>query len=552
MKHKKLFIMIGIVVLVVLAIGWWRGSQPAAAQTPEADIVAAFIGDLSASASAGGNVAAQTTATLSLQTSGRVTAVPVQVGDFVEAGAVLVQLDTAVLERAVANAEQNLRIQQANLDDLLAGASDAEIAAAEAAVASATANLADLQDGPSAADIASAEANVRAAAANVWAAQEQLNQLLNGASDADIANAEANLLSAQVNTNNLAEAYDNIINGCFTLPDGSEVCPGYGPTEEQTRYSLAAAEAALAQAQAQYDALLAGADSNQIANARANLAGMQARQEAVQAQLDLLLAGATPAQIAAARAQAAQAEANLAKLRDGATTEQIAIAKAQVAQAEISLERARLDLNKATLAAPFAGVVTAVFVDEGELASGPAIQMVDSTSLEVVLQVDEVDLADLAVGQTAVVTLEAWPDEEIASEITAIDPKASSSAALVSYPVHLSLETDLPVRVGMTANANLITANREGVLLVPNAAITADRSNGSYFVRLVPPGSDGTDFQQVTVTLGLRDGRYTQIVDGLQAGDRLLISEITTTEEDSGGFFPEPPRNGNGGRPFGQ
>ncbi len=551
MKNKKRLLIISLILLLaVLGIGWWRGGQDAAAQAPEGEIVTAFIGDLSASANASGNVAAQTTAALSLETSGRVTAVPVQVGDVVEVGDVLVQLDTAALERAVANVEQALAIQQANLDDLLAGASAADIVAAAASVASAEANLADLQNGPSATDTAAAEANVRAAVANVWAAQEQLNQLSAGASAADVAAAEADLLAARVAYDNLAEAYDNIINGCFTLPDGSEVCPGYGATEEQTRFSLAAAEASLALARAQYDALLAGADSNQIANARANVDAAVARQEAAQAQLDLLLAGATPAQIAAAEAALAQAEANLAKLQDGATKEQIAIAEAQVTQAQINLERARLDLQKATLTAPFAGVVTAVTVSVGEFASGPAIQMAASGSLEAVLQVDEVDLANLAVGQTAVVTLEAWPDVEIASEISAIEPKASSSAAIVSYPVHLSLNTDLPVRVGMTANANFITANREGALLVANAAITANRSNGSYFVRLVQPGPDGDAVLEVPVTIGLRDGQYTQVLDGLQAGDQLLISEITaTSSEDEGGFLPEPPP---GGRPFGQ
>ena len=102
----------------------------------------------------------------------------------------------------------------------------------------------------------------------------------------------------------------------------------------------------------------------------------------------------------------------------------------------------------------------------------------------------------------------------------------------------------------MMANANLVTANRENVLLVPNAAITADRSNGAYFVRLAPPGPDGGSVRQVTVTIGLRDGRYTQILNGLQAGDRLLVSEITApTSNEEDGIFSGPPQ---GGRPFGQ
>jgi HlyD family secretion protein len=228
--------------------------------------------------------------------------------------------------------------------------------------------------------------------------------------------------------------------------------------------------------------------------------------------------------------QLAQAQAELAALIDGAPAAEIAAAEAEVEQARLSLAGAEAELAAATIRAPFAGVVTAVAVSEGEVASGAAVTLVDMDSLEVVLAVDEIDVGNLAAGQPALITLETWPDVAIDSEITAIAPGATTApdSALVTYDVHLSLaQTDLPVRAGMTANANLITAQRENVLLVPNRAVNVDRQSGTYSVNLV--AGDGT--QEVPVTIGLRDSQHTQILDGLQAGDSLLITNSAPIED---------------------
>jgi len=218
----------------------------------------------------------------------------------------------------------------------------------------------------------------------------------------------------------------------------------------------------------------------------------------------------------------AQAEANLAALRAGASEERVAVAQAQVEQAMISLEEALDSLANASLVAPFDGVVTAVFVEMGEFASGPAVDLVDTSSMEVVLDVDEVDIGAVSLGQQAMVTLETWPDEELAAEVVAIAPQATAMAEIVTYQVHLRIEAgNLPLRAGMTANAELVTAQREGVLLVPNRAITADRGTGTYTVNRL----EGDAVSEVQVTIGLRDNLYTEIRGGLAEGDHLVIGE---------------------------
>ena len=502
---RWLHTLFAVLMMVVLAAGC-AGSQ---AQPPaENEVVTAFIGDLTAEATASGAVLPRRQATLSVNTPGLVETVTVRVGDVVAPGQALVQLDAGDLALNVTHAEQTVRLAEAGLASLLEPPDETDVAAAEAAVASAQANLDDLLAGPSAQEIAISEAAVRASQASVASASADLSGAQDSIQESQIVAAQAELLAAQVNRDRIQEENEA------------------GPNAANHQ-ALLDAEQVLADAQAQLETLLAGPE---VGAAQSTVAAANARLQGSQAELDQLLAGVAAAEAAGAEVQLAQAQAELAALIDGAPAAEIAAAEAEVEQARLSLAGAEAELAAATIRAPFAGVVTAVAVSEGEVASGAAVTLVDMDSLEVVLAVDEIDVGNLAAGQPALITLETWPDVAIDSEITAIAPGATTApdSALVTYDVHLSLaQTDLPVRAGMTANANLITAQRENVLLVPNRAVNVDRQSGTYSVNLV--AGDGT--QEVPVTIGLRDSQHTQILDGLQAGDSLLITNSAPIED---------------------
>ena len=514
---RRWFLLAALLAVLPAALLTACAGEPAASTEAGEQIVTAFVGDLAASASASGKVLPQRSAALAVQTPGRVERVLVQEGDVVEAGDALVQLERDDLQAAVDSARQDLAIQQANLDDLLAEPLPKEIAAAEAAVASAKAQLQDLNDGPRPEEVAAAEANLAAAQAGVWASSEQLGEVQNSTDEAGIARARAQLAAAQLE---LARAQQ-----------ANEDNPVY-----ETHQAMLDAQEAVDVAQAELDALLAGPNEDSVGAAQAGVGASAAQRDAREADLNVLLNGASAAQLAAAEATLAQAEASLDALESGPSDDAVHAAEAQVEQARLAVEDAEAALEEATLRAPFAAVVTAVHVSEGEVANGVAIELLDADSLEVVLTVDEADVGALAVGQPATITLETWPDEQFESEIVKIAPAASDSAesALVSYAVYLHLEqTTRPVRAGMTAHANLLTAQREDVLLLPNQAIVADRDAGKYYVDLVVDGgvADGDSaaneaeirVERVEVTIGLRDDRNTQIVAGLEEGDRVRV-----------------------------
>ncbi len=560
-KRKRIWIGIGIVVLIFLvAAGFMfarnqRAENENQAQVETGDIITAFMGRLDANATASGQVQAQREAQLSLSQPGQVSDIFAEVGQTVQAGDPLLKLDTPALERAVRSAEQNLVIQEANLASLTDPPRVSDLAAAEAAVKSSQTQLDDLLAGPLEEDISASEANIRATQANVWAASEQLQLAQSGANDSEIATAQAELISALGQQESTQELYDQLLK-CFSfsLPSGDdrEICPGLGAPEEQTRFNLEAATANSIAAQAKLDALLAGPDSDAVGIAQASLAAANAQLEATEANHALLLRGASEDQIAAAKANLAQSQANLQTLNDGPSLAQLFAMETAVEQARIALEKAERDLVEATLVAPFDGVITAVNVDVGEVANGILVELFDPNSLEIVLDVDEADIANVQVGQTAIVTLETWPDTEITSEVVSIAPEAKNdNSALVVFEVYLKIgESELPVLLGMTADAALLASDNEEVLLVPNAAINADRNTGTFTVNKVFLDAEGNQVtEEVEVSINLRDGRYTQVIDGLVEGDQVLIGNTLPVFEFGDGPPPEGARGNSGGPP---
>jgi multidrug efflux pump subunit AcrA (membrane-fusion protein) len=200
-------------------------------------------------------------------------------------------------------------------------------------------------------------------------------------------------------------------------------------------------------------------------------------------------------------------------------------------------------------------VITAVHVSEGETAGGAAVDMVDTGSLEVVLGVDEVDIANLEPGQPATVTLEGWPERPLEGLVAAIAPRAvDNDSTVATFEVFLTFDQpdDLPVLVVMTADAALQTAVSENILLVPNAAINVDRSVGTYSVNRANTDANGNQtFEEVEVTIGLRDSNNTQILSGLEEGDEVLVGPLPGEPAFGPGNGFGPGDGGPAGGPFG-
>jgi HlyD family secretion protein len=228
--------------------------------------------------------------------------------------------------------------------------------------------------------------------------------------------------------------------------------------------------------------------------------------------------------LGAAQATVYQAQAELNRLLEGPSDLEIARAQIQIDQAQIALERSRQRLDAATLIAPFTGVVSAVNVHPGMVAptSSPAFVLIDDSHLYVEVDVDEVDIGRVTPGQPVQITLDALPSETIEGQVTSIAPSATGAGGAVTYRVRIDLaQTDLPLRAGMTATANIIVQRLEGILLAPNWAIRIDRATGQAYLSVLT--EDGS-LQEVPVVLGLRGDVASQIVAGVEEGQVVAVS----------------------------
>lgn len=348
-----------------------------------------------------GKIVPATWTTVGTQTGGTVVDVLVAEGDQVKVGDVLVQLD---------DTDAQLAVKQA-----------------QAALDAAKVQVARVKVGVQPEQIAVAEAQIAAAQAVVSQTVAQRSQLWTGTGEADLAAAEAAVAAAQADELVARQHHDDTMK-CYDVPNSTQKsCPLLGTMEEQARAALHAADEALKAAQARVDAVQAN---------------MWAQRHIADASVE------------AANAQVDVARAQLEALKAGPLAEDIAVAQTAVEQAQVALETATVALARTEIRAPFAGTITSVDVRPGECTAPgqPLITLGDLTTLRVeTTDLDEIDVAQVTVGQTAVLTFDALPDRTFAAHITRIAPMAEPGAGGVHYTVILEPDDlDPQVRWGMT------------------------------------------------------------------------------------------------------
>lgn len=362
-------------------------------------------------------------------------------------------------------------------------------------------------------DLQDAVANAEIGVEQARIALEQASQ---PAEEYNITSAQASLAQAQAA---LAALYD-------------------GPTDlerQQAKLSLDQAKNTLWAQQASRDATAGSKASSGAAKDSAEAAVLNAEVSVQQAQLSLeqLDEAPTDSQIASARAQVASAQAAIDALLDLPDELSIRSAQANLDQAELQLHQAQDNLAKATLRAPFSGTITDSTLTLGEyaVANQPVVSLARIDPLYVTATIDEIDIADLTVGQQVVVTFDALPDEQVMGELTYIPLQGSSTLGIATYDAEITLdETDAPLRLGMTANIEVIVAQANDVLIVPNQAITTDREAGISSVQV----KSGSGFKQVEVKLGIQDEDYAQVLEGLEEGDEVQLVSVAASTDSTG------------------
>jgi HlyD family secretion protein len=275
-----------------------------------------------------------------------------------------------------------------------------------------------------------------------------------------------------------------------------------------------------------------------VAQSEANLLSAQAAVAEADAAVVLALAKAKRTQALASTSvvSAQTRDIDVAELARSRAAKQAAEAGVKVAEAILSSDRSNLD--KATIRSPVDGVVISRDVELGQTLVAslqtPVLFKVarDLKAMELYLDVDEADIGHVAVGQKASFSVDAYPTRLFDAELTSVRLAPKSEQGVVTYEVLARVANpELLLRPGMTATADVISAVRDNVLLVPNGALRFTPADAAIDpLEKLPPDQrriwlleDGTP-KPLIVTIGLSDGRLTEVSGaGLAAGAQVIV-----------------------------
>lgn len=199
----------------------------------------------------------------------------------------------------------------------------------------------------------------------------------------------------------------------------------------------------------------------------------------------------------------------------------LASARAQLTSAAINVDKAKYNVEQATLISPIDGVVSALNYKQGDIILGDSTAktmatIINNDTLFIEVNIEEADISKLKVGEKAVATFDAVDGVTLNGEVSFISlTSTTSSNGIVTYLVRVILTkpTDSPIREGMTANVEFITAEAPNVLSVPVAAV---RNVGGK------PSVEMANGQITNVTTGFTDGKNVEIISGLNEGDAIV------------------------------
>jgi HlyD family secretion protein len=202
--------------------------------------------------------------------------------------------------------------------------------------------------------------------------------------------------------------------------------------------------------------------------------------------------------------------------------------KADVVQAQARVAATRVDQSRTVLYAPFAGTVAKIVGALGEYSTPsppgvptpPAIDLIDDSCLYVNAPMDEVDAPKITAGQTVRISFDALPKQSFPGKVRRVAPYVSAvekQARTVDIEATLDSDTAPPrLLVGYSADVEVVLAVREKVVRVPSSALQEG-------ARVLLAGADGT-LQERLVKTGLANWEFTEVLEGLAVGDRVVTS----------------------------
>lgn len=227
----------------------------------------------------------------------------------------------------------------------------------------------------------------------------------------------------------------------------------------------------------------------------------------------------------------------------------VAELKAQVVQLEITLKNAEKDLGYTVIRAPMDGVIINVAVDEGQTVNAnqntpTIVRIANLDEMEVRMEIAEADVNKIELSESVKFAILSDPDTQFEAKIASIDPadtstsdatssssasssSSSTSSAIYYYAKFFVKNENNFLRIGMSTENEIVTASAKNVIAIPTYTIKSD--SGGYFAEVL----EGDTVRKKYLKLGIKDNINTQILDGLNENDMLIIADTNTKSSSS-------------------
>lgn len=244
-----------------------------------------------------------------------------------------------------------------------------------------------------------------------------------------------------------------------------------------------------------------------------------------------------------------QAELDRARTALDSARASVSAIEQRIEQSRANLAAARDTLSKTTMTAPMAGIITALPVEEGEVAvigtmNNPGTKLLtiaDMSVVEAVMEVDETDIPNVKVGQRASVTIDAYPNKTFAGVVTEVGSSPMTGVGggneAINFEVKIQLDNPPPgVRPGFSASADIITGTRNKALAIPIQALVVREKPGTAGSK-TPQDEEGVylvkddKVQFAAVTTGLSGESNIEIVKGLSEGQQIVTGPFRALRE---------------------
>lgn len=460
-----------------------------------------------------GNVKPASYVNLAFERGGRVRNIYADVGTNVFAGQILVSLENADLAAQLDQANASVKAQEAKLAQLKAGGSPETIVVAQVELQNAKDSLTDAK---------------KTAFDTLGEVVTSIDDVVRNSVDGFFSNPESSFprLNLTVDSNLKLKVegerigVQSILNEKNNFPT-SIIGFDFDFHFSKTKSNLSAIKTLLDNLAAAVNSLSPNSSLSQT-----TIDSYKSAVSTARATVDSQISDVTTAEksIRSAQATVTLEESQLILAQSPARTEEIQTQEALVEEAKAGAANALAQLSKTVLRSPIEGIVTKKNVEVGEIVSANNVvtAVISSDKFEIEANVPEADVAKVASGNEAAVTLDAYGrDFVFKTRVVAIDPAETVIEGVSTYKITLQfVEEDERIKSGMTANIDVVTGRRENVLAIPQRAIA--RKNGDRIVRV----KIGKTVEERKVETGLSgyDGSI-EILSGIKEGEEVIVFE---------------------------